>query len=115
MRYDQYKAFDAENQLSPRANLVWNIDPADTFHIGYARYFSPPPYENVANTDIALFNNTTAAAGGADDTPKAERADYYDTGVTRKWTDAITTGPGHLLQGRLTTCWMKASSARPSS
>ena len=52
--------------------------PTPTFHIGYARYFSPPPYENVANTDITkLFDNTTAAAAAdLEDTPKAERADY---------------------------------------
>jgi outer membrane receptor protein involved in Fe transport len=92
VRYDQYKAYDAENQLSPRVNAVWQIDDPDTFHIGYARYFSPPPYENVANTDIALFNNTTAAASGADDTPKTERSDYYDAGVSRKWNGSITTG-----------------------
>jgi len=92
VRYDQYKAYAAENQISPRVNVVWQIDDADTYHIGYARYFSPPPYENVANTDIALFNNTTAAASSADNTPKAERADYYDTGIARKWGEHFTTG-----------------------
>src|SRR5262249_35492111 len=75
VRYDQYSAFDSENQLSPRANLVWKPDDATTVHVGYARYFSPPPYENVATTDITLFDNTTAAGDHTDTTPKAERAD----------------------------------------
>jgi outer membrane receptor protein involved in Fe transport len=92
VRYDQYKAFNAENQLSPRANLVWTPDDVTAVHLGYARYFSPPPYENVANTDIALFDNTTAAGDHTDTTPKAERADYYDAGVTRKITDEISLG-----------------------
>lgn len=92
VRYDQYRAYDAENQLSPRANLVWKPDDDNTFHIGYARYFSPPPYELVATTDIALFDNTTAAASHADTTPKAERADYYDVGLNRKLTDEISAG-----------------------
>ena len=48
VRYDQYSAFNAENQISPRANLVWKPIDATTFHLGYSRYFSPPPYENVA-------------------------------------------------------------------
>jgi outer membrane receptor protein involved in Fe transport len=84
VRYDQYRAFDAENQLSPRANLVWTPTDTTTVHAGYARYFSPPPIELVAATDIALFDNTTAAGDHTDNTPKAERADYFDAGVVQK-------------------------------
>ena len=92
VRYDQYKAFNAENQISPRVNLVWKPDDATVLHMGYARYFSPPPYENVASTDIALFDNTTVAGDHTDTTPRAERADYYDTGLTRKITDTLSLG-----------------------
>jgi outer membrane receptor protein involved in Fe transport len=92
VRYDEYSAFDKENQVSPRANLVWKPFDATTVHLGYSRYFSPPPYENVATTDIALFDNTTVAADHTDDTPKAERADYYDAGMQQKLTDQITLG-----------------------
>jgi outer membrane receptor protein involved in Fe transport len=46
----------------------------------------------VATTDIALFDNTTAAADHTDHVSKAERADYYDTGVVYKPTDAISLG-----------------------
>ena len=92
VRYDQYRAFNAENQTSPRVNLVWTPDDATAIHLGYARYFSPPPYENVATTDIALFDNTTAAGDHTDTTPRAERADYYDAGLTRKLTDQISLG-----------------------
>ena len=92
VRYDQYRAFDAENQISPRANLVWKPEDATTVHLGYARYFSPPPYELVASTDIALFDNTTVATDHTDTTPRAERADYYDAGITRKLTDQISLG-----------------------
>jgi outer membrane receptor protein involved in Fe transport len=92
LRYDQYQAFDAENQISPRANLVWNPTDTTIVHIGYARYFSPPPIELVASTDIALFDNTTVAADHTDDTPKAERADYYDAGLSQKLSDEVTLG-----------------------
>ena len=84
VRYDQYKAFDAENQISPRANLVWTPTETTTIHAGFARYFSPPPIELVATTDIALFDNTTAAGDHTDDAPKAERADYYDAGLVQQ-------------------------------
>jgi outer membrane receptor protein involved in Fe transport len=83
LRYDAFQAFDAENQLSPRINAVWTPTDTTTIHAGYSRYFSPPPFELVASTDIALFDNTTVAAGHTDDTPKAERADYLDVGVNQ--------------------------------
>ena len=98
LRYDAFTAFDAENQLSPRVNMVWKPTDTTTVHAGYARYFSPPPFEMVANTDIALFDNTTAAAAAPNDTPKAERADYYDIGMEQKCRD-WTSRAGQFLQG----------------
>lgn len=93
LRYDAYRAFDAENQLSPRVNLVWTPREGTTVHGGYSRYFSPPPIELVANSDIAPFAGTTAAPPNTlDDTPKAERADYYDLGVSQSLADGLTVG-----------------------
>jgi outer membrane receptor protein involved in Fe transport len=96
LRYDSFSAFDAENQISPRFNLVWTPDVfgngGTTIHAGYSRYFSPPPFELVASQDVALFDNTTAASGHTDTTPKAERADYYDAGVVQKLFDGAEVG-----------------------
>jgi outer membrane receptor protein involved in Fe transport len=88
LRYDAFAAYDKENQLSPRVNGVWKPTDTTTIHAGYARYFSPPPFELVASSSIGLFNNTTAAATGAtNDTPRAERADYFDLGAEQKLGD----------------------------
>jgi outer membrane receptor protein involved in Fe transport len=93
LRYDAFSAFDAENQLSPRVNGVWKPTDTTTIHAGYARYFSPPPFELVASQTVALFNNTTAAAGsGASHTPRAERADYFDLGMEQKLGSDWTVG-----------------------
>lgn len=92
VRFDQFRAFDAEQQLSPRINLVWKPSDETTLHAGFARYFTPPPIELVAVTDIALFDGTTAQTSHLDDIPKAERADYYDVGASRKLSDALTLG-----------------------
>ncbi|MEJ0041377.1 MAG: TonB-dependent receptor [Rhizomicrobium sp.] len=93
VRWDQFGAFDSENQLSPRVNFVWTPTDTITIHGGYSRYFSPPPIELVGTTDVALFNGTTAAAGSTvDDTPKAERADYYDIGIQQALDGGITLG-----------------------
>lgn len=90
LRYDQYQAFDAENQLSPRTNIVWKPTGSTTVHGGYARYFSPPPIELIATQDIALFDNTTSAVNHTDNVPRAERADYYDLGIEQKLSGAIS-------------------------
>jgi outer membrane receptor protein involved in Fe transport len=92
VRWDQFQAFDTEGQLSPRINFVWTPSDTTTVHGGYSRYFSPPPFELVATTDVALFDNTTAAADNTDTTPKAERADYYDVGMQQGVVQGLTVG-----------------------
>jgi len=82
LRFDQYDGFRRENQLSPRVNAVWKPFADTTVHAGYARYFSPPPFELVGQESVNKFANTTAAPQVAlDTTPYAERANYYDVGV----------------------------------
>jgi outer membrane receptor for ferrienterochelin and colicins len=92
-RYDHYCGYRCEQQLSPRANLVWQPGTDTTLHAGYARYFSPPPFENVAVTSVAKFANTSAAAPTTTDTiPFAERQHYFDIGIQQKLGRAITFG-----------------------
>jgi hypothetical protein len=63
---------------------VWQPTESTAFHVGYSRYFTPPPFELVASPTIALFANTTAApAVTLDSTAKAERANYFDVGATQ--------------------------------
>ena len=74
LRWDQFQAFDAESQLSPRINAVWTPTDSTTIHAGYSRYFSPPPIELIASSTIAPLSGTTAAPPNTtNDTPKAER------------------------------------------
>ncbi|WP_443026794.1 TonB-dependent receptor [Sphingomonas sp. CV7422] len=80
-RYDHYAGYRTEQQLSPRANLVWQPDSRFTGHIGYARYFVPPPFENVAVTSVAALAGTSAYPEvTTDTTPFAERQHYFDAG-----------------------------------
>ena len=44
-RFDAVEEFTHESQISPRINLVWKPMKETTLHIGYARYFVPPPFE----------------------------------------------------------------------
>ncbi|MGH7024377.1 MAG: TonB-dependent receptor [Caulobacteraceae bacterium] len=94
LRFDQFDGYRDQNQLSPRVNLVWKPFEDTTFHAGYARYFSPPPFELIGQETVNKFNNTTAASEvTTDTTPYAERANYYDVGVSQSLLDhALTLG-----------------------
>ena len=93
-RFDYYKGYRAEHQFSPRANLVWQPAAGTTLHAGYARYFSPPPFELVATETVARFVGTSGASALTDDTtPFAERQNYFDVGLQQKIGDTgITVG-----------------------
>jgi outer membrane receptor protein involved in Fe transport len=85
LRFDQLDAFRHENQLSPRVNLVWKPMEGTTFHVGYARYFSPPPFELIASTAVLKFIGTSGQQPGIrNDLPLAERDNYFDIGVQQK-------------------------------
>jgi hypothetical protein len=85
-RFDAYDAtFDEEHQLSPRINLIYRPVRSTTLHAGYSRYFTPPPVENVPGSTVAEFNGTSnASATDQDDPVRAERANYFDAGVSQK-------------------------------
>ena len=95
VRFDSYSSTtDDESQASPRANLVYQPTDTTTLHMGYSRYFTPPPLETVPPGNITAFNGTTGASGvpGPYGTVQAERANYYDVGVSQKITDGLKVG-----------------------
>jgi outer membrane receptor protein involved in Fe transport len=93
LRFDAVEAFTHESQVSPRANLVWQPLSATTLHIGYARYFVPPPFEALTPNTIVKFLNTTAAPTVTQDDPvRAERSNYFDAGVSQVVIPGLTMG-----------------------
>ena len=92
-RLDFENAFVKENQLSPRLNIVYKPWDLTTLHIGYARYFTPPPLEAVPQSTLAKFAGTTNAPAINQDSPvTAERAHYFDAGLTQKIMEGWTAG-----------------------
>ena len=93
LRYDTFKAFTSANQLSPRVNAVWKPTGRSTVHAGYSRYLTPPPFELISTELLNRFAGTSGAGatgggppggyggGFVNDSPKAERANYFDLGV----------------------------------
>jgi len=88
-RFDDMEQYVSANQLSPRLGFVYKATDTTTFHAGYARYFTPPPMELISNTDIAQFNDTTAALppGTANSPVKPERSHNFDVGASQKLGD----------------------------
>ena len=86
LRGDAFDGYRSEEQLSPRINAVWEPLDGTAIHVGYARYFTPPPFELVGQNAVAKFAGTSAAPPGQrDDLPRAERQNYYDVGVEQKF------------------------------
>ena len=92
-RFDAINGSTQESQLSPRINVVWEPDPRATLRAGYARYFTPPPLAQVNANALAVRTGTTAQPEITQNSPvKAERADYFDVGVTLKPIEGLTYG-----------------------
>jgi hypothetical protein len=83
-RFDVVNTSTMENQISPRINAVWTPLTGTTLHAGYAKYFSPPPFDIVSLESVNRFAGTSNAPVITQNTPvKSERAHYFDVGVTQ--------------------------------
>jgi outer membrane receptor protein involved in Fe transport len=70
--------------VSFRINTTYDITPLTTFHLGYSRYFTPPPLEAVSQETITKFNGTTNASASDENSPlRSERSNYFDAGISQ--------------------------------
>ncbi|WP_330082816.1 TonB-dependent receptor [Methylocystis iwaonis] len=93
LRFDQMWQFVTANQLSPRVSLTFKPVDDTTFHVGYARYFTPPAQALAAPTNLAVYANTTQQAEIPLSSPvRPERAHYIDVGVTQRLTPQLEAG-----------------------
>ncbi len=84
-RFDENDGVRNERQLSPRVNMVWTPNRNLTLHAGYARYFSPAPFELVASSNLAqLYDTTGSPSLRAADLAYAQRENYWDAGLQQK-------------------------------
>lgn len=85
LRFDGVDEYTHSKQVSPRINIVYQPWHGGTFHAGYSRYYTPPPFELVGGTSLNKFANTSAAPGTLQDTTvKAERDHYFDAGFAQE-------------------------------
>ena len=92
-RLDENDGPRHERQLSPRANLVWSPPGGFTMHAGFARYFSPAPFELVASANLVALEGTTIAPNvRQNDAAYAQRESYWDVGFEQKLGGGLTLG-----------------------
>ncbi|NHO33856.1 TonB-dependent receptor [Acetobacter sp. LMG 1636] len=85
LRFDGVDEYTHSKQVSPRINLVYEPWHGGAFHIGYSRYFTPPPFELIGATQLNKFANTSGAPGTLQNTTvKAERDHYFDAGFSQE-------------------------------
>ena len=90
LRFDQMYQYVDANQFSPRTSLTWKPQDDTTFHIGYARNFTPPQQVIAAPVNLALVTPPTAPANTQtpgvpnNDPVLPERSNVFDIGVVQK-------------------------------
>ena len=93
LRYDHTDSQISESQLSPRIGLVWTPDSATTVHLGYARYFTPPPLVLIGQGTLTAFNGTTGAPPSTSSSPiRAQRENLFDVGLQHQFGGRLTLG-----------------------
>jgi len=98
-RFDVMNAYVNASQLSPRLGLVYQATRDTAFHVGYARYFTPPATELIAPTSIAKFQGTTnALPTDVNTNVLPERSHYFDAGVTHQFTPELNIGLDSYLR-----------------
>lgn len=92
-RFDISHAYVNEQQLSPRFGAVYDLNKATKIHAGFSRYFTPPPTALISATTLSRFQNTSNASENLqNDKVKAERTNYYDLGISHKFSPRLTVG-----------------------
>jgi outer membrane receptor protein involved in Fe transport len=101
LRFDQMFQFVDANQLSPRVSLTYKPVDDTTLHIGYARYFTPPPQVVAGPTNLALLDNSAVPPALCPTSPHPEscqgpvlpeRSHYFDAGATQKVMPGLEVG-----------------------
>jgi outer membrane receptor protein involved in Fe transport len=99
-RFDTVDQFATGSQLSPRVNAVWQAAPMTVAHMGYARLFTPPPFQIGPPANLIQFNNyngtgltTSGYTPSTGNSPlKIERGNVVDGGVSRELFAGFTAG-----------------------
>jgi outer membrane receptor protein involved in Fe transport len=90
VRWDGVSGIIDNNMISPRVNLLYQLDKNTAFHAGFARYFQTPDFLTGSPQSFALFQNTTAAFAPSGTQSYPEKDYYWDAGVLHHFGSHLT-------------------------
>ena len=101
-RFDQMYQYVDANQVSPRVNLTYQPWWPTVFHIGWGRFFTPPPQSEGRVFPQAILDNTTGGTaynflGTSVGQILPERSSVSDVGVTQQLLPQCPRGTGGLF------------------
>lgn len=91
-RWDRVSGFTNGSQFSPTLNFVYKPRIDTVLHIGFARSFQVPNFQNVSSGIYELFRNTTGAINtspNGNSSPFAETDYTWDGGFTHQFTPEL--------------------------
>ncbi len=71
----------SEGQVSPRVGVTYKYDQSNVFHAYYGRLFTPPNLEAISFAKLNTIGTTAQPENLTNNTPRAERADYFEVGT----------------------------------
>ena len=99
-RFDGVSQFVVGSQISPHLNTVWQATPTTVLHAGYARLFTPPPFQQGPAENLVQLNNfngtgltTSGATPSTENSPlQIERANLFDVGASQNLFESLKIG-----------------------
>jgi outer membrane receptor protein involved in Fe transport len=88
-RWDRVSGFTVDSQFSPTINFVYKPRPRTVLHVGFARNFQVPNFQNVSSGIFQLLAGTSGAVGtspSGNTSPFAETDYTWDGGFTHQFT-----------------------------
>jgi outer membrane receptor protein involved in Fe transport len=90
VRWDGVSGIINDHMVSPRINLLYQLNKNTVLHAGFARYFQTPDFDTISPRSFETFQNTTAAVSAGDTTPYPEKDSYWDAGILHHFGKHLT-------------------------
>jgi outer membrane receptor protein involved in Fe transport len=90
LRWDGVAGIINNNMVSPRVNLLYNLNKNTAIHAGFARYFQTPDFQTISNTSFEATKNTTAAVSQGSLQLLPEKDYYWNAGALHHFGSHLT-------------------------
>ncbi len=90
VRWDGVAGVINNNMVSPRVNLLYNLNKNTAIHAGFARYFQTPDFETISNSSFEASKGTSAAVSPGSLQLFPEKDYYWNAGALHHFGSHLT-------------------------